>query len=139
MNKTDIRIKTLFRYRELVAQLVQKDIKLKYRRSFLGYLWSVLNPLMIMVIMVIVFEQMFRFNIENYPAYVITGQVCFNFLSESTNQAIYSITGNAALLKKTYVPKYVFTLSKITSSCVNLLFSLGALFIVFIVVILTNY
>ena len=91
MNKTDIRIKTLFRYRELVAQLVQKDIKLKYRRSFLGYLWSVLNPLMIMVIMVIVFEQMFRFNIENYPAYVITGQVCFNFLSESTNQAIYSI------------------------------------------------
>ena len=134
MNKTDIRIKTLFRYRELVAQLVQKDIKLKYRRSFLGYLWSVLNPLMIMVIMVIVFEQMFRFNIENYPAYVITGQVCFNFLSESTNQAIYSITGNAALLKKTYVPKYVFTLSKITSSCVNLLFSLGALFIVFIVV-----
>ena len=134
MGKTDIRIKTLLRYRELIVQLVKKDIKLKYRRSFLGYLWSILNPLMIMVIMVIVFEQMFSFTIENYPAYVITGQVCFNFLSESTNQAIYSITGNAALLKKTYVPKYVFTLSKITSSCVNLLFSLGALVIVFIVV-----
>lgn len=134
MGKTDIRIKTLLRYRELIVQLVKKDIKLKYRRSFLGYLWSILNPLMIMVIMVIVFEQMFSFTIQNYPAYVITGQVCFNFLSESTNQAIYSITGNAALLKKTYVPKYVFTLSKITSSCVNLLFSLGALVIVFIVV-----
>lgn len=134
MDKFNLRIKTLLRYKELVFQLVEKDIKLKYRRSFLGYLWSVLNPLMIMAIMVVVFEQMFRFSIENYPAYVITGQVCFNFLSEATNQAIYSITGNAALLKKTYVPKYVFTLSKVTSSCVNLLFSLGALLIVFIVV-----
>ena len=133
INKFETRLRSFAQYKDLLIQLVQKDIKLKYRRSFLGYLWSVLNPLLIMTIMVIVFQHMFRFSIENYPAYVITGQVCFNFLSEATNQAISSITGNAALLKKTYVPKYIFTFAKVTSSCVNLLFSLGALMIVFIV------
>lgn len=120
-------------YRDLLIQLVEKDIKLKYRRSFLGYLWSVLNPLMVMIIMVIVFSNMFRFSIENYPVYLLIGQLCFTFLTESTNQAIYSITGNAALLKKTYVPKYIFTCAKVTSSCVNLLFSLGALMLVMII------
>lgn len=118
-------------YRHLLQQLVVKDIKLKYRRSFLGYLWSILNPLMIMIIMVAVFSSMFRFDIQNYPVYLIIGQTIFNFVSESTNQAMWSITGNAALLKKTYVPKYIFTLSKVTSSCVNTLFSLGAMVIVF--------
>lgn len=123
----------LYDYRHLLQQLVEKDIKLKYRRSFLGYLWSILNPLMIMIIMVAVFSNMFRFDIENYPVYLIIGQTIFNFVSESTNQAMWSITGNASLLKKTYVPKYIFTLSKVTSSCVNTLFSLGAMLIVFMV------
>lgn len=59
------------KYKPLMKQLVIKDIKLKYRRSFLGYIWSILNPLMIMIIMVIVFRQMFRFNIENYPVYLL--------------------------------------------------------------------
>ena len=103
-------------YKPLLSQLVMKDIKLKYRRSFLGYVWSILNPLMIMGIMVLVFSNMFRFDIQSYPVYLIIGQTIFNFVSESTNQAMWSITGNAALLKKTYVPKYIFTLSKVTSS-----------------------
>jgi len=99
----------------------------------LGYVWSILNPLMIMIIMVAVFSNMFRFDIENYPVYLIIGQTIFNFVSESTNQAMWSITGNASLLKKTYVPKYIFTLSKVTSACVNTIFSLGAMLIVFVV------
>ena len=86
-----------------------------------------------MVIMVIVFSSMFRSDIQNFPVYLIIGQTLFGFMSESTNQAIGSITGNAALLKKTYVPKYVFTVSKVTSSFVNTLFALGALVIVFVV------
>ena len=97
----------------------------------MGYVWSILNPLMIMIIMVAVFSNMFRFDIENYPVYLIIGQTIFNFVSESTNQAMWSITGNASLLKKTYVPKY--TLSKVTSACVNTIFSLGAMLIVFVV------
>lgn len=99
----------------------------------MGYVWSVLNPLMVMVVMLLVFSHMFRSNIENFPAYLIIGQTLFNFMSEATNQAIFSITGSAALLKKVYVPKYIFTLSKVTSSLVNLLFSMGAMLIVFIV------
>ncbi len=127
------RINGLYAYKDLVKQLVTKDIKLKYRRSFLGYLWSILNPLLIMAVMVIVFSQVFRFEVENYPVYLIIGQTLFNFMSESTGQAIYSILGNAPLLKKVYVPKYIFTLSKVTSSLVNLVFALGAMLIVFIV------
>ena len=127
------RLEGFYKYRFLMQQLVIKDIKLKYRRSILGYLWSILNPLMIMVIMVIVFSNMFRSDIEKFPVYLIIGQTLFNFMSESTNQAIMSITGNASLLKKTYVPKYVFTVSKVTSSFVNMLFALGALIVVFIV------
>ena len=121
------------KFTPLLRQLVKKDIKLKYRRSFLGYIWSILNPLMIMVIMVLVFSNIFRSDIKNYPVYLIVGQTIFNFVSESTNQAMWSITGNASLLKKTYVPKYIFPFSKITSSFVNTIFALGAMLLVFVV------
>lgn len=127
------RLNTFRHYKPLLFQLVGKDIKLKYRRSFLGYLWSVLNPLLIMIIMVIVFSNMFRSDISNYPAYLIVGQTMFGFVSDATNQAMFSIVGNAALMKKTYVPKYIFTFSKVTSSLVNMIFSLGAMLIVFVV------
>ena len=73
------RLNTFKHYEPLLRQLVSKDIKLKYRRSFLGYLWSVLNPLMIMIIMVIVFSNMFKSDIVNYPAYLIIGQTIFGF------------------------------------------------------------
>ena len=76
------------KYKPLMKQLVIKDIKLKYRRSFLGYIWSILNPLMIMIIMVIVFRQMFRFNIENYPVYLIIGSTLFSFMSDATSPQI---------------------------------------------------
>uniref|UniRef100_N2AG15 Transport permease protein n=1 Tax=Eubacterium plexicaudatum ASF492 TaxID=1235802 RepID=N2AG15_9FIRM len=130
MNKMKLRFQILYSYRHLIKQLVTKDIKLKYRRSFLGYVWSVLNPLMVMVVMYLVFSHMFRFEVENYPVYLLIGQTLFTFMTEATNQAIFSITGNGALLKKVYVPKYIFTLSKVTSSLVNLMFSLGAMIIV---------
>ena len=124
------RINTFLKYKDLLFQLVSRDIKLKYRRSFLGYLWSVLNPLFVMIIMTIVFSTMFSRNIQNFPVYLFTGKMLFDFLSTSTNQAMTSVTGNAALLKKTYVPKYIFTLSKVTSCMIDLVFSLGALLIV---------
>ena len=126
------RLENSWKYRDLLKQLVSRDIKLKYRRSFLGYLWSVLNPLLIMIVMTIVFSTMFSRNIENFPVYLFTGQLMFNFMNTSTHQAISSITGNAALLKKTYVPKYIFTVSKISSGLVDFFFSLGALLIVMI-------
>ncbi len=118
------------KYKPLLGQLVLRDIKLKYRRSILGYLWSVLNPLLIMAVMSIVFSQLFKSNIQYFPVYLLTGQIMFAFMTESTSLAISSITGSGALIKKTYVPKYIFTVSKITSSLVTLLFSSIALWIV---------
>lgn len=127
------RINTFLKYKDLLGQLVTRDIKLKYRRSFLGYLWSVLNPLFVMMIMTIVFSAMFKRDIENFPVYLLTGKALFDFMTTATTQAMTSVTGNAALLKKTYVPKYIFTLSKVTSCMVDFLFSLGALVIVMLV------
>ncbi|MDG2947542.1 ABC transporter permease [Bisgaard Taxon 10/6] len=126
-------ISELIYYRELLNQLVLKDIKLKYRRSYLGYVWSILNPLLMMIVLVIVFSNLFRFDIPNFAVYLLSGQVIFSFFTEATTMAVNSIISNALLLKKTYVPKYIFTLSKVTSSLVNLLFSLIALVIVMIV------
>ncbi|MFA6845369.1 MAG: ABC transporter permease [Sphaerochaetaceae bacterium] len=124
---------TFFRYSNLLHELVRRDIKLKYRRSFLGYLWSVLNPLMVMLVMTAIFSRLFRFDIPNYPVYLLTGQVIFSFHSEASNFSIGSITGGGALLKKVYLPKYIFTLSKVMSSLVNLVFSLGALLLVMLI------
>lgn len=131
-NKTSQYLQEFWKYRDLLKLLVSKDIKLKYRRSFLGYVWSILNPLLIMIVMTIVFSTMFSRNVENFPVYLFCGQLLFNFMNNATHQAIFSVTGNAALLKKTYVPKYIFTVAKITSGLVDLLFSLGALVIVLI-------
>lgn len=125
-------IREFWQYKDLLKLLVSRNLKLKYRRSVLGYVWSVLNPLLIMIVMAVVFSTMFKRNIENYPVYLFCGQLLYNAMSNSTHQAISSITGNAALLKKSYVPKYIFTLAKITSGMVDLLLSLGALVLVMI-------
>lgn len=130
MNPWKYRLHTFWKYRDLMIQLVSRDIKLKYRRSFLGYLWSVLNPLFVMVIMTIVFSTMFSRNIENFPVYLFTGKMLYDFLSTSTRQAMSSVVSNGALLKKTYLPKYIFTFSKVTSCMVDFVLSLGALLIV---------
>lgn len=127
------RIKMLFKYKDLLYLLVERDIKLKYRRSILGYVWSVLNPLLSMLVMVVVFSHMFNRGVANYPVYLICGNILFSFMRESSTQAMNSIITNASLMKKVYVPKYIFTLSKVTSSFVNLIFSLGALLIVMII------
>lgn len=132
MSKTIDRLKTFFRYRELFFQLVSRDIKLKYRRSFLGYIWSMLNPLLTMLVMYIVFSNLFRFAIANFPLYLLIGQLLFGFMAGAVTQSLYSVIGNAGLLRKIYVPKYIFTISSVTSEFVTFLFSLGALIIIFI-------
>ncbi len=126
-------INEIKQYKDLIKELISKDLKLKYRRSFLGYLWSVLNPLGIMIVMVIVFTNMFRWDIPHYPVYLISGQMLFNYMNASTSHSMYSILDNGALLKKIYVPKYIFTFSKVTSDMVDLMFNMGAMFLVIIV------
>lgn len=125
-------VKMTIRYAHLIGELVKRDLKLKYRRSFLGYFWSLLNPLMMMSVMMVVFSYMFRFNIENYPLYLICGQTIFNFFNESTNKAMYAILENAPLLKKVYVPKCVFPLARVLSCFTTMALSLLAVLIVMI-------
>lgn len=125
-------IREFWKYKDLLVLLVKKDITLKYRRSWLGYVWSILNPLLIMTVMAVVFSAMFSRDIENFPVYLFCGQLLFNYMSNTTKQSIYSITCNSSLLKKTYLPKYMFTTANTTSGLIDLLFSLGALVIVLI-------
>jgi lipopolysaccharide transport system permease protein len=124
------RLKIFLKYRELFFQLVSRDIKLKYRRSVLGYLWSILNPLLTMIIMTVVFSAMLARGVENFPIYLLSGQLLFGFMTGAVGRAIPSVTGGAALLKKVYIPKYIFTLASVTSELVTMVFSLGALVIV---------
>lgn len=118
------------RYRFLLKQLVQRDFKTKYKRSILGVLWSFMNPLLTMMVMYIVFSTLFKSNIVNFPVYLLTGIVCWNFFSEATGACLTSITGNTALITKVYVPKYMYPLSRAISSTVNLGLSLIPLGIV---------
>lgn len=133
MNTFRYRKKMFLQYKDLIKELVNRDLKLKYRRSFLGYIWSVLNPLLVMLVLTLVFSTMFKKNIENYPVYLLTGRMLYDFLTTSTNGAMKSVTGNAALLKKTYIPKYIFTVAKVTSCLVDFLLSLGAMLVVMII------
>ncbi|MBR1750181.1 MAG: ABC transporter permease [Ruminococcus sp.] len=122
----------LFNYKDLLYQLVSRDIKLKYRRSFLGYVWSVLNPLLIMIIMSVVFTVLFAKKLQLFPIYLMIGRTVFEFIRTATNKALGAITDNSSLLKKTYVSKFMFPMSKITASMVDFVFSLGALVLLII-------
>ncbi|MDO5546577.1 MAG: ABC transporter permease [Eubacteriales bacterium] len=126
-------------YKPLLKELVRRDLKVKYRRSFLGYVWSLLNPLLMMCVMTLVFSYMFRFDIPNYPLYLITGQTLWTFFNESTNMSMYSVLQNGALIKKVYIPKFIFPISRVLSSFVTMSFSLAAIVIVMIFTKATLY
>ena len=118
------------KYRDLLKLLVIKDIKIKYKRSILGILWSVLNPLLTMIIITLVFQELFKFNIEIFAAYVISGQVLFTFFSEATSLAMSSIYSSCQIIKKVYIPKYIFPVSKVLFSLVNMCLAFLAVLIV---------
>lgn len=111
-------------YRFLLKQLVGRDFAVKYKRSYLGFLWTIINPLMTMIVMSAVFAYIFRIQTEHYAVYLIIGNVVFNYFSESTQLALASIVGSGQLIKKVYMPKYIFPISKILFSFVNFLITL---------------
>ncbi len=120
----------LLNYLPLTKELVKRDLKVKYRRSILGYLWSLLNPLLTMCVMSYVFSTLFKSTIPNFPLYLICGQTLFNFFNESTTMAMHSVIQNASLIKKVYIPKFIFPLSRVLSSFVTMSFSLVAILLV---------
>lgn len=122
-----------YRYKFLIDQLVSRDFKTKYKRSVLGVLWSFLNPLLTMLVQYVVFSTLFKSNIPYFAVYLLTGTVIFNFFTESVGQGLMGIVSNASLITKVYLPKYIYPISKVLSSCVNLLIAFVPLFLVSLV------
>ena len=107
----------------LLSQLVDRDFKTKYRGSILGVLWSVLNPLLTMMVLSVVFSQVFN-TTGDYKMYLLSGLIIFNYFSEATSAAVDSVVGNFSLLSKVYFPKFILPLSKIFSSAINFVISI---------------
>lgn len=118
------------RYEFLIRQLISRDFKTKYKRSVLGYLWSFLNPLLTMMVQYIVFSRIFRSGIENFPVYLLSGIIMFNFFTDAVGQGLTAIVDNATLITKVYVPKYIYPVTKVASCSINLFISVIPLLIV---------
>lgn len=132
MGKRDLLFTTIAafqKYAFLISQLVERDFKVRYKRSFLGVLWSLLNPLLTMTVQYIVFSQLFRSDIDNFPIYMLTGLVIFSFFTEAVGLSLGAIVWNASLITKVYVPKYMYPITKVLSSTINLVLSLIPIFI----------
>ena len=95
----------LYSYRDLLANLVIRDLKVRYKKSALGFVWSLLNPLLMMVVFTIVFTILTVPNIENFPVFVLTGLVAWNFFANSIMGAAFTVVGNSTLINKVYFPR----------------------------------
>ena len=120
----------LRQYQFLLSELVKKGIKLKYRRSYLGILWSMLEPLLSMVVLTIVFGTLYGNTDKTFPVYILSGRLLYSFYSSATKAALKSIRSNAAMIKKVYVPKYLYPLSTVIYNYIIFLISLVVLAIV---------
>ncbi|MDP9122414.1 MAG: ABC transporter permease [Acidobacteriota bacterium] len=117
-------MRQIYRYRDLVLTLVARELKVRYRRSTIGFLWTMLQPLLMMLVFYVVFSKLFRFDLPNYPVYALAGVLFWNFFSQSIVSSMNSLRGNAQLLQKLPVPKAVFPLATVISGVVNLVFAL---------------
>lgn len=122
------RLGELWRYRELVRNLVGRDLKARYKNSVLGFVWSLLNPLLMMAVFTVVFTVMLPTGIEKFPVFILCGILPWNWFSGSVGQAVHSIVGNANLVKKVYFPREVLPLSLVLSNGINFLLALLVLF-----------
>ena len=126
-------VKNFARYRYLLIELVKKGIKLKYRRSYLGLIWTMLEPLLTMIVLTIVFGQLLGKGDRLYPVYILSGRLIYSCFSSSTKIAMRSIRANQAMIKKVYVPKYLYPLSSCIYNYILFLLSLIVLAVVSIV------
>ena len=126
-------IRELWRLRELVVLWAGRNIKLRYKRSVLGILWTLLEPLMLMTILSVVFSQLFRFQIENYPVYLLSGLLLFDFFSRSTVQVVEEIVASQGLATRIFVPRTVFAVATILSYLLSWLIALIPLLAIMIV------
>jgi len=122
----------LIQYKDLIYQLVRRDLVARYKRSVLGIAWTMLNPLGTMLIMVVVFSQLFN-RTENYAAYVLSGVIVWTMFSQSTRTALSSMVWGSRLYKQVYLPRTAFVVSTIMSGLVNFILSMVPLVIIFLI------
>ena len=121
------KVKEFRQYSNLFSELVRKGIKLKYRRSYLGVLWSMVEPLLTMIVLTLVFGTLLGHNEKSFPVYILTGRLMYTLFSQSTTSALKSIRQNEAMIKKVYVPKYLYPLANICFNYILFLISLVVL------------
>ena len=118
-------IKNFMRYRFLLVELIKKGVKLKYRRSYLGIIWTLLEPLLTTIVLTVIFGSLLnRGDSTAYPVYILSGRLLYSFFSSGTNTSMKSIRTNAGMIKKVYVPKYMYPLSSVIYNYVIFLISL---------------
>ena len=123
-------IEELVRYKDLLRLLIATNIKARYKRSVLGVAWTLLSPLLTMIVITIAFSAIFRFSVPNYPVYVLAGLVFYGFFQESTTQSMNSLVWGSTLLKKVYIPAAVFPIAAVGTALVNLGLSLVPLLLI---------
>jgi homopolymeric O-antigen transport system permease protein len=126
-------MREIYRYRDLVLALVARELKVRYRRSAIGFTWTMLQPLLMMLVLQVVFSALFRFQLANYPVYAMAGILFWNFFSQSVVASMNSLRGNALLLKKVPVPKAVFPIATVASGVINLVFALVPLLLILVI------
>ena len=135
MKKVNNNLKYVYKkYSFLLEQLVSRDFKVKYKRSVLGVVWSLLYPILMMAVMAVVFSNVFKFSTPgvSYLAYLLIGLTYFNYFTEASNLAMSSVVANFSLINKVYMPKYIFPFSKCLFVGINFLLTLIPLYVVII-------
>ncbi|MBI1801381.1 MAG: ABC transporter permease [Chloroflexi bacterium] len=121
----------LFRYRDLIRNLVARDLKVRYKNSVLGIVWSMLNPLGMMVVFTVVFTVLLPNNgVERFPIFILCGLLPWNWFTGSVMGSVYSIVGSASLVKQVYFPREALPLSVVLANLVHFLIALVVLFVV---------
>ena len=117
-------LRDIIRYRELIWALALKELKIRYKRSVLGFMWALLNPAFMMLVLTLVFSTIMRFNIPHYAIFLLSVLLPWTFFSQSLSYAVEAIVTNGDLIKKVAVPKLVFPMAALVSNLINLLLSL---------------
>ena len=123
-------VRDLWRFRDLLVQLITRNIKTRYKRSVLGILWSLLSPLLMMVVLTFIFSAVFRFSTHHYATYALAGLILWNFFAQTTTGAMSELVWGSGLMKRIYLPRAIFAATALGTSLVNLLLSLIPLFVI---------
>ncbi len=126
-------LRGLFQYRDLIFQLVRRDIVSRYKRSVLGIAWTMLNPLGMMLVMTVVFSQVFH-SVVGYPAYILSGLIAWNFFAQTTSAAMTQMVWGSSLLQRIYLPRTAFVVSSIGTGIVNLILSFVPLLAIMLII-----